>query len=106
LDETHRRREKQLLYNAQHGITPQQIRKSLQSSSLLTHAAPAESKAYVEPPARLTIAADPIVKMMTKDQLRKAIEQTRRLMTEASKNMEFLEAAHYRDEMLKLEALL
>jgi excinuclease ABC subunit B len=105
LDETNRRREKQMLYNEQHGITPQQIRKGLQSSSLLSTAT-AESKAYIEPEPTLAIAADPIVKMMTKDQLKKAIERTRKLMKEASKNMEFLDAARYRDEAAKLEALL
>jgi excinuclease ABC subunit B len=106
LNETNRRREKQLLYNEQHGITPQQIRKSLQSSSLLAGKTPAESAAYLELPANILIAADPVVKKMDKNQLKKAIEQTRKRMMEASKNLEFLEAAHYRDELLKLEELL
>ena len=106
IDETNRRREKQLLYNEQHNITPQQIRKGLQSSSLLSNTAFAESKAYIEPAATVMIAADPVVQMMNKDQLQKAIAQTRKLMLEASKNLEFLEAAHYRDELIKLEELL
>ncbi|GHV55668.1 UvrABC system protein B [Bacteroidia bacterium] len=106
LDETNRRREKQLLYNDQHHITPQQIRKSLQSSSLLSNTASAENKAYIEPATTIMIAADPVVQMMNKSQLQKAIERTRKLMMEASRNLEFLEAAHYRDELLKLEELL
>jgi len=106
LNETNRRREKQLLYNEQHSITPQQIRKGLQSSSLLSNTTFAESKAYIEPATTFTIAADPVVQLMNKDQLQKAIARTRKLMLEASKNLEFLEAAHYRDELLKLEELL
>ncbi|MDR0543061.1 MAG: excinuclease ABC subunit UvrB [Dysgonamonadaceae bacterium] len=106
IDETNRRREKQLLYNEQHQITPRQIRKSLQSSSLLSNTIAAESKAYIEPAITVTIAADPVVQMMNKSQLQKAVERTRKLMMEASKNLEFLEAARYRDELLKLEELL
>jgi len=106
LYETNRRREKQLLYNEQHHIIPQQIRKGLQPSSLLSNTTSAESKAYVEPVTTPAIAADPIVQMMNKDQLQKAIAQTRKRMMEASKNLEFLEAALYRDELLKLEELL
>jgi excinuclease ABC subunit B len=105
LEETTRRREKQLLYNEQHGITPQQIKKSLQVSSLLANTAAGESKAYLEPASTVLIAADPIVNKMNKDQLEKAIEQTRKRMLEASRSLEFLEAAHYRDELLKLEKL-
>jgi excinuclease ABC subunit B len=106
IDETNRRREKQLLYNEQHGITPQQIRKGIQSSALLANTAFVESKAYIEPETTVMIAADPIVQAMTAGQLRKTIEQTRKRMLEASRNLEFLEAAHYRDELLKLEELL
>jgi excinuclease ABC subunit B len=102
IDETNRRREKQLLYNEQNNITPQQIRKTTQST-LIPNSAQPESKAYVEPEESFDIAADPVVKMMTKNQLQKAIDKTRKMMLEASKKLEFLEAAHYRDELLKLE---
>jgi excinuclease ABC subunit B len=106
IDETNRRREKQLLYNEQHGTTPQQIRKGIHSSALLSHTAFAGSKAYVEPTNTITIAAEPVVQTMTRSQLQKTIEQTRKRMMEASKNLEFLEAAHYRNELLKLEERL
>ncbi|GHT05772.1 UvrABC system protein B [Bacteroidia bacterium] len=102
IDETNRRREKQLLYNEQNNITPQQIRKTTQSS-LIQNSTPSESKAYIEPEESFNIAADPVVKMMTKNQLQKAIDKTRKMMMEASKKLEFLDAAHYRDELLKLE---
>jgi excinuclease ABC subunit B len=102
LDETNRRREKQLLYNKQHHITPQQIRKTTQST-LIRSAGQSASKVYLEPEETMLVAADPVVKMMTKPQLQKAIDRTRKLMLEASKKLEFLEAAHYRDELLKLE---
>ncbi|GHT38735.1 UvrABC system protein B [Bacteroidia bacterium] len=102
IDETNRRREKQLLYNEQNNITPQQIRKTTQST-LIQNSAQPESKVYIEPEESFDIAADPVVKMMTKNQLQKAIDKTRKMMLEASKKLEFLEAAHYRDELLKLE---
>ncbi|KAA6308800.1 UvrABC system protein B, partial [termite gut metagenome] len=62
-------------------------------------------KAYVEP-EKPNIAADPIVQYMSKAQLEKSIERTRRLMRDAAKKMEFIEAAQHRDELLKLEELL
>jgi excinuclease ABC subunit B len=102
IDETTRRREKQLLYNEQNNITPQQIRKTTQST-LIPNSTQPESKAYIEPEESFNIAADPVVKMMTKNQLQKAIDKTRKMMLDASKKLEFLEAAHYRDELLKLE---
>jgi excinuclease ABC subunit B len=106
LDETQRRREKQIRYNEQHHILPQQIQKNAQSSTLLSGMSPRERKAYVEPEPTLLIAADPVTKMMNKKQLKQAIEQTRKRMADASKKMEFLDAAHYRDELTKLEKLL
>ena len=63
----------------------------------------AAQQAYLE---HVDVAADPIVKYMNRDQLQKAIERTRRQMVEAAKKMEFIEAAQYRDELIKLEDLL
>ncbi|MDR0865979.1 MAG: excinuclease ABC subunit UvrB [Candidatus Symbiothrix sp.] len=105
MDETNRRREKQLIYNEQNNITPQQIRKTTQSTLIQNHSQ-SEGKPYIEPENSLDVAAEPIVKMMTKKQLQKTIDKTRKMMMEAAKKLEFLEAAQYRDELLKLEELM
>lgn len=106
IDETNRRREKQIAYNKAHGIIPKQIEKArnLTFLSQKTEDAVVEKGAYVEPAG--TLAADPVVKFMTKAQLEKAIERTRKLMQEAAKKLDFLEAAQYRDELLKLQDML
>jgi len=103
IDETNRRREKQLLYNAQHGITPQQIVKNTQSTLLRTELK-VEPAAYIEKGSH-NIAADPVVQYMTKKDLEKLITKTKKAMLDAAKNLEFLEAAQYRDELIKLEEL-
>ncbi len=107
IDETNRRREKQLRYNEEHGITPQQIRKGRKMADLINANAEAhaETRAYVEPEERMA-AADPIMEYMTRDQLEKSIEHTRKLMQEAAKKLDFVEAAQYRDEMLRMEEML
>jgi excinuclease ABC, B subunit len=104
MDETRRRREKQLLYNEEHGITPQQIIKNTQSSLIKTELKAADNS-YLEK-EKIDIAADPVVQMMTKTQLQKAIAKTKKSMQEAAKKLEFLEAAQYRDELIKLEEML
>ncbi len=112
IDETNRRREKQLAYNAAHGITPRQIKKSL-NNVLLDNQEASAGKAAPPPKAytdsgteHLPTAADPIVAYMTRDQLKKSIERTRKLMQEAAKALNFIEAAQYRDELLRLEDCL
>ncbi|MDL2257026.1 excinuclease ABC subunit UvrB [Bacteroidales bacterium OttesenSCG-928-I14] len=106
IDETSRRREKQIQYNLEHNITPTQIKKAIQSSSLLQGKKELEEKHYVEKEGKPNIAADPVVQYMTKDQLKKTIDKTKKMMMAASKKLEFLEAAQYRDELIKLEELM
>ena len=104
IDETNRRRTKQLHYNEVHGITPTQIVKTL-SQSTLRKDAPSDIKELqrVLSPSTLDRAADPIVERMTRPQLEKSIAETTRLMKEAAKRLDFLQAAQYRDEILRLQ---
>ena len=108
IDETNRRREKQLAYNEANHITPQAIQKA--RNSILTKEADVQTEKgqpilYKEEYdiSHVNIAADPVVQYMNKDQLKKAIENTRKAMVEAAKRMEFIEAAQYRDELVKLQ---
>ena len=124
IDETARRRQIQLRYNEEHGIVPQQIRKDIKgslaslsqsadgqpvatasSSSSSTGTKPKQYQPYIEPDT-YAYAADPIVKRMTKKQLEKSIADTTTLMKEAAKNLDFLQAAQYRDEIVRLQNLL
>ena len=106
IEETNRRREKQLRYNEEHHITPQPIRKDRTMGNLIQANQQAEVRAYIEPEPEMAMVADPIVERMTPEQLEKCIKSTRRKMEEAAKKLDFVEAAHLRDEMLRMEERL
>ena len=109
IDETLRRRTKQMHYNEEHGITPKQIVKNLTFSALKK-----DDRADIKELKRASnipsdgktggmMVADPIVERMTRPQLEKSIAETTRLMKEAAKNLDFLQAAQYRDEIIRLQ---
>jgi excinuclease ABC subunit B len=106
IDETLRRRTKQLLYNEQHGITPTQIVKNL-AQSTLSHTDRPDikelSSQFTVHSSQLDMAADPIIERMTRPQVEKLIAETTRRMKEAAKNLDFLQAAQYRDEIIRLQ---
>jgi excinuclease ABC subunit B len=107
IDETYRRRDKQIAYNIKHGITPKTVIKSKDEIMKQTRVADAkggtsEQHFYIEP-EELSMAADPIVQYMSKDQIKKAIEETQKRMLKAAKDMDFMEAARLRDEMFMLQ---
>ena len=108
IDETLRRRTKQIRYNEEHGITPKQIVRNLTFNALQR-----DDRADVKELKRASgitevtqegmMVADPIVERMTREQLEKSIAETTRLMKEAAKNLDFLQAAQYRDEIIRLQ---
>jgi len=108
IDETNRRREKQILYNQENGIVPRTVGKSkaeiIEQTSVVDFKGGTQ-KAYVENDIA-TLAADPIVQYMTKPDLKKSIENTKKEMLAAAKNMDFLLAAKLRDEMFALEKMM
>jgi excinuclease ABC subunit B len=108
MDETLRRRAKQMAYNEEHGLTPQAIRKSI--DTMMAAQATVRGKKYNEYEnhldSEISIAADPVVAYMSKEQLEKAILQTRREMEIAAKELDFQRAAALRDEMFALQGQL
>ncbi len=110
IDETSRRRMIQLKYNEEHHITPRQIVKAITSAlptakqEIAKQPKTYEPKAFVEQEG--AFAADPIIKRMSKEELRKSIENTTQLMKQAAKDLDFLQAAQYRDEIIRLQGML
>ncbi len=107
IDETRRKREKQMAYNAKHGITPKQIFKStdaIMGQTVVADSRKGTEKVYVEKEA--DIAADPVVRYMSSKAVRETIEKTRKEMQKAARNLDFIEAARLRDEIKGLEKLL
>ncbi len=102
INETNRRREKQLRYNAEHNITPQQIRKAATMGDLMQHSQASDTRAYVEPHYEVLAVAEP--ETLSVEEKKKRIASLKRKMEEAAKKMEFVDAAILRDEMLRLQA--
>jgi excinuclease ABC subunit B len=105
IEETNRRREKQLAYNEINQITPQQIIKAASNILNDIRKKTGETKAYVEP-QKIDIAADPVVRYMSRDALEKALETSKRAMEKAAADLNFIEAARSRDEMLAYKEIL
>ncbi|MFT5009457.1 MAG: excinuclease ABC subunit B [Pseudomonadales bacterium] len=104
MDETDRRREKQVAHNIKHGIVPQQINKKnetlFENSGVVSR-----PDNYSDIDTSAAIAADPLVQYMNSDDLQKAIQKTQKAMEKAAKDMEFMEAARLRDELIELKKL-
>ena len=104
IDETNRRRAKQLAYNEKHGITPTQIIKATRPLMGQPHVRKG-AKVYLEP-EEVNLAADPVVQYMSRDELKRAIEKARKSMEKAAAELDFIQAARFRDEMYELEKIL
>ena len=113
IDETIRRRTKQLKYNEEHHITPKQIVRAIKgtlpagsegnTTSQTASIARKTGQAYIEPDNGMLFAADPVITKMSRAQLEKSIENTTALMKQAAEDLDFLQAAQYRDEIIRLQ---
>jgi excinuclease ABC subunit B len=108
IDETTRRRATQMAYNIEHGITPRTILKTsdeIYEQTSVADSKKKEVKMYAGP-EEVSIAAEPVIQMMKKDELEKLIKKTEKQMEGAAKDLDFLQAAKYRDELSELRNLL
>ena len=108
IDETNRRRSVQIAYNEKHGITPTTISKTkeeIMNQKSILDIRGKKPKAYIEPD-EVSVAADPVIAYMSKDQLNRLIEETERKMKKAAKELDFISAAQFRDELFALKKKL
>jgi excinuclease ABC subunit B len=107
IDETERKREKQIAYNLKNGLVPTKINKTTDTalSGYKARDSRFNTHAYTEP-EQLSVAADPVVQYMNKDQLKKTLQATKKQMEAAAKDLDFMEAARLRDEMYAIEKLI
>jgi excinuclease ABC subunit B len=106
IDETSRRREKQIAYNLEHGITPTQVKKGKSTIFEQSGVLDKRKGVYNEEEHQIGAAADPVLSYLNEEQLKKAIEQTTKKMEKAARDMDFMEAARLRDEMLAMKKML
>jgi len=104
IDDTNRRRAKQEKYNTDHGLVPQALNKSIEGA-LPKSRGRSESDAYIER-EELNLAADPVIQYMNAAQIEKAISTARKSMEKSAKELDFISAAKYRDELYALETVL
>ncbi len=108
IDETNRRRAVQMAYNEEHGITPQTVRKTreeIMEKKTILDIRGKKTRAYVEP-EEPSLAADPLVGYLSRDQLEKMLSETEAKMKKAAKELDFISAAQYRDELFALKKQL
>jgi len=105
IDDNERKRAKQLQYNATHGITPETIKKSKEHVFNQTSVLDIKGEQYYVEPTEMGMVADPVVQYMTKDEMLKSLEATKKKMQQAAKDLEFMDAAKYRDEMFSLQKI-
>lgn len=108
IDETNRRRKIQAEYNKEHGITPTTIirsKESILSQTKVADSKKSTKKYYVEN-EEVSLAADPVAAYLSKDELVKMADRTRKAMEKAAKELEFMEAARLRDEYLAIQKLI
>jgi excinuclease ABC subunit B len=108
MDETSRRRATQIAYNELHGITPTTVNKSTEEIMGQTKVADSNkfSKQYIEPDGEPSLAADPVVALLNKTELNKMLERTKKSMEKAAKELDFVEAARFRDEMFAFQKII